>query len=283
MPLLEDFGFGIVGKQEKNGFVALDSGDKYKLKLWNFKTRLRCDVEVTIDKKAVGVFRIDKMNSIIIERPINDYGCFTFYTSGTVEAKMAMLDAVDENNLGLIEVTFYPEKKPIQQERYVLEDRDELESLRCQINSNGDLESRRSDYIAGDTGLSGYSNAEYEKIQPLNYDYDSIVTIHLRLISKKSKPRSLPQKPTFFTTISTSIEHDPDMDLSAWIADRQAKLLEEKALLKASMDKESLETKEYLINLVAEQNQTLEEYRKKIASLEIGGIKEESIDYWEID
>ena len=128
MPLLGDFGFGIVGKQEKNDCVVLESGDKYKLKLWNFKTRFRCDAEVKIDDKVVGFFRIDKMNSIIIERPINDYGHFTFYTAETIEAKMAMLDAVDRNNLGLIEVTFYPEKKPIQQESYILENRDELES-----------------------------------------------------------------------------------------------------------------------------------------------------------
>ena len=275
MPLLGDFGFGIVGKQEKNDCVALDSGDKYKLKLWNFKTRLRCDAEVKIDGKVVGIFRIDKMKSIIVERPTNDYGHFTFYTAGTIEAKMAMLDAVDQNNLGLIEVTFYPEKKPIQQESYILEDRDELESLRRQINSNGYLESRRSDYIAGGTGLSGYSNVDYEKIQLLNHDYDSIVTIHLRLISKKIKPHPLPQK-------LTSIENELGMDLSAWIADQQAKLAEEKALLKASMAKKSLE-KEYLINLVVEQNQILAEYRRKIASLEIERIEEESIDYWEID
>jgi hypothetical protein len=279
MPLLNNFGFGVVGGQEKNGYVALDSGTQYQLKLWNFNTKLRCDAEVKIDGKAVGNFRIEKMDSIVIERPANNRGCFTFYAVGTIEAKMVMLEAVDENSLGLIEIVFYPEKKPTQKRYALREDDDlaslsyldELECLRKQIN----LKNLRSDYIPGGTGLSGHSNINYETIESLNYDYDNIVTIYLQLISKK-------QKSTCPNPITVPIQNKSDVDLTAWIEDQQEKLRKEQVLLKASMDKnKSLKTKEELIFLVVEQEKIMEEYKQKIYFLEAEENKKELIDYWE--
>jgi hypothetical protein len=279
MPLLNNFGFGVVGGQEKNGYVALDSGTKYQLKLWNFNTKLRCDAEVQIDGKAIGNFRIEKMDSIVIERPANNHGCFTFYAVGTIEAKMVMLEAVDENSLGLIEIVFCPEKKPTQKRYALSEDDDlaslssldELECLRKQIN----LKNFRSDYITGGTGLSGHSNIDYGTIESLNYDYDNIVTICLRLISKK-------QKSTFPNLITVPIENKPDTDLTAWITNQQKELIKQQALLKDSMDKnKSLKTKEELIFLVIEQEKIMEEYRQKIYFLEAEENKKELVDYWE--
>jgi hypothetical protein len=277
MPLLNDFGFGVVGGKENNGYVDLDSGTKYQLKLWNFNTKLRCDAEVKIDGKVVGYFRIEKMDSIVIERPANDRGCFTFYAVGTIEAEIAMLGAIDENSLGLIEVIFYPEKKSTIQKRYALPEYDnlvgiddELQSLRKQIDS----ENLKSDYIPGGTGLSGHSNISYEIIEALSYDYDNIVTIYLRLISKK-------QKSTFPNPIAVPIEENPDTDLTVWIADQQEKLIKEQALLKASMDKsKSLRTKEELIFLVIEQERTIKEYTQKLSLLEAEENKEKLVDYW---
>jgi hypothetical protein len=214
MPLLKDFGFGVVGGKENNSYVALESGTKYQLKLWNFNTRLRCDAHVKIDSKLVGIFRIEKIDSIIIERPTNDYGCFTFYALGTNEAKIAMLEAVDKNSLGLIEVVFYQENKQTLKKRYALREEDGLTDLRRQINLDDELEGLRkidldstiSDYLPGGTGLSGYSNIDYKIIESINYDYDNIVNIYLRLISTKPKPISLQQKSTFPNPIKAPIE-----------------------------------------------------------------------------
>jgi hypothetical protein len=280
MPLLNDFGFGVVGGQEKNGYVDLDSGTKYQLKLWNFNTKLRCDAEVKIDGKTVGNFRIEKMDSIIIERPANDHGCFTFYAVGTIEAKIAMLEAVEENSLGLIEVTFYPEKKPTLKKSCTLQQEDNLASLRYQINPEDDeLEALHkkidSDYIPGGTGLSGYSSIDYETTESLNYDYDNIVTIYLRLVSTQ-------QKSTLPDPITAPTANKPDTDLTAWIADRQAKLTKEQAILKASMDKsKSFTINEKLMILLADQEKTMEKYRQKISFLETKENKEELVDYWE--
>jgi hypothetical protein len=289
MPLLNDFGFGVVGGQENNGYVALDSGNKYKLKLWNFNTKLRCDAEVIIDGKAIGIFRIDKMDSIVIERPINDRGCFTFYASGTIESKMVMLDAIDENNLGLIEVAFYPEKRLLLQEQYALQDK-ELECLRCQIDFDDELASMKRQ-LAGGTGLSGYSSTNYDKVEFLNHDYDNIVTIYLRLISNKSKPISLQQETNFSSPILASIQNKQDAELNTWIACQKVKLMEEQAilmkeqsLLKASMDKNKfLNAQEELMNWVAEEKQIAEEYRKKVGCMEDEETEEELVDYWKFD
>lgn len=264
MPLLNDFGFGVVGGQEHNGYVCLDSGSKYRLKFWNFSTKLRCDAKVTIDGKAVGVFRIDKMDSIIIERPINDYGCFTFYALETIESKMVTLDAVGENNLGLIEVTFYPEKNSLQQERYAIQD-EELESLRRQIDFDDELASNKI-HLAGGTGLSSYSNTNYQKIEFLNHDYENIVTIYLRLILKKTEPIALPKATSSSSPIPAPIQNKQDAELSIWIAQQKARLMEEQEklnkeqeLLKASMDRTKIiKAKEEMINWIAEEKQILE-------------------------
>jgi hypothetical protein len=289
MPLVNDFGFGVVGGQEKNGYVALDSGNKYKLKLWNFNTKLRCDAEVTIDGKVIGIFRIDKMDSIVIERPINSYGCFTFYALGTIESKMVMLDAVDENNLGLIKVAFCPEKRPLGQQQYALEEK-ELECLRRQIDFGDELESMKRQ-LAGGTGLSGHGNTNYDRVELLNHDYNNVVIIYLRLISKETKPSSSPQETKIPNSIPSSIQNKQDTDLNDWIAcqkvklmEEQSKLMKEQSLLKASIDKNKfLKSQEELTNWIAQEKQILEEYRKKVACMEDEETEEELVDYWKVD
>ncbi len=288
MPLLNDFGFGVVEGRESNSCVALDSGSKYTLKLWNFNTKLRCDAEVTIDGKAIGIFRIDKMDSIVIERPTNNYGCFTFYTLGTIESKMVMLDAVDADEIGLIKVAFYPEKKPGLQGHYTLQER-ELECLSRQINFDDELASMRRK-LTGGTGLSGYSTTNYEKVEFLNHDYDNIVTIYLRLISNQPKSTLLQQEINSPSPTQNLIPSKQETDLTVWIADRKVKLMEEQAalmneqaLLSASMEKNKLLKTQELINWVVEEKQILEEYRKKIDCMDDEENKEELIDYWKID
>ena len=108
MPILNNFGFGIVGEKEIEGYVSLNHNTRYRLKLWNFDRKLRCDAAIKIDGQEIGVWRIDQNQSIILERPADDPGCFTFYQAGTSEAVQVGLVVGDE--LGLIEVVFCPEQ-----------------------------------------------------------------------------------------------------------------------------------------------------------------------------
>lgn len=196
MPLLNNFGFGIVGGKEIDGYVLMIHGTKYKLKLWNFDLQLRCDAAIKIDGKELGIWRIEKNQSIELERPENDRGCFTFYKAGTVEAVQSGLEVGDE--LGLIEVTFCPEKAPVpkpfvpqQPSAMDFWEKDEdLESLRRQIDSPS----------PGGTGLSGYSQDEYVSAGEIDHDYSKTTTIYVRLIAKADEPRPLLGK-TFFSTV----------------------------------------------------------------------------------
>jgi hypothetical protein len=96
------------GKELNSGYVAMKHNTKYAVQLSNFSD-LQCDAEVEIDGKVVGVWRVQSKDRIIIERPVHDTGCFTFYKIGTREAKKAEL--VSSGKLGLISVLFKPEKK----------------------------------------------------------------------------------------------------------------------------------------------------------------------------
>ena len=65
MPILNNFGFGIVGAKEIEGYVSLNHNTRYRLKLWNFDRKFRCDATITIDGQEVGVWRINPNQSII--------------------------------------------------------------------------------------------------------------------------------------------------------------------------------------------------------------------------
>ncbi len=97
------------GKMLKSGYVAMKHDTKYTVVLSN-SGDVRCDAEVEIDGKSVGIWRIQSHDSMVIERPVHDAGCFTFYKIGTREARKAAI--VRSDKLGLITVLFKPERKP---------------------------------------------------------------------------------------------------------------------------------------------------------------------------
>ncbi len=154
------------GKEIDSGYVVMKHDMKYAIRLSNFGD-LRCDTEVKIDGKVVGGWRVPSNDSIVIERPAHDTGCFTFYKTETCEAKKVGL--VRSEELGLITVLFMPEEE---------------------VESWGALVCVR-DFEAGGTGLSGRSDQEFHTVQPLDYDKTGFVRINLRLVCETDEPRPL--------------------------------------------------------------------------------------------
>jgi len=161
------------GRELNSGYVAMRHNTKYAVKLSNFG-HLCCDAEVEIDGKLVGIWRVSSWKSIVIERPVHDTGCFTFYKIGTHEAKKAAIAKSDQ--LGLISVLFKPEEEPI---HFDLD-------LDCDFFSFDD-----EGLDAGGTGLSGKSGQKFNTVQPLDYDETEFVRIHLRLGCEADEPRPL--------------------------------------------------------------------------------------------
>jgi hypothetical protein len=152
------------GREHASGYVEMKHGMKYTIRLSN-SAKVRCDAEVEIDGKLVGIWRLPEEKMISLERPVHDTGRFTFYRYDTPEARMAGL--VKGDKLGLISVLFKPEKSYL------------------------DLDSIPRFSAAGGTGLSGESSQEFIQVPPLDYDEAGFVRIHLRLASGMDEPRPL--------------------------------------------------------------------------------------------
>lgn len=106
---LNKFSARINGKGEDSGYVEMKHGETYTIVLKN-DHNVRCDATVEVDGKDIGTFRIEAHSNIYIERPSNEQKKFTFYQLGTSEATQSGLNKVEKNEMGLIKVTFKPEK-----------------------------------------------------------------------------------------------------------------------------------------------------------------------------
>lgn len=193
---------------EHGGYVELEHDTQYTLVLRNNRD-VSCDARVEVDGKHLGTFRLGAHQNLRLERPAHDDGRFTFYKVGTKEAEQAELDESDPN-LGLVKVTFTPEKKCQWTWTY---DGPSIEAewpnYRTYYCTNGStasdsnikgstvsMDAMRSascdSYAPGGTGLSGKSNQEFFKVHNLDYDYTQQTVIHLRLVAKETRgPRPL--------------------------------------------------------------------------------------------
>lgn len=173
------------GHEINGGYVEMVHGQKYKVVLTNY-TNKRADAELNIDGKYIGTFRLEPYGTIQLERPLDDKGRFTFYKNGTKEYYSSELNNVSKDNLGLVSVTFKPEKVsfPIYTTHYPnlpwyyppLFGERELIKFTC--------------FTSGGTGLSGHSHQEFTNVNKLEYDEES-VTINLRLVCSESDIRPL--------------------------------------------------------------------------------------------
>lgn len=178
------------GVEIGDGYVKMKHRQQYVISLRNRKNS-RCNALVMVDGKEIGAFRLNGYGHTELERPPNDTGRFTFYRAGSSEAKRAGLGSVSEFELGLIQVTFTPEKKPGYQVEYWAETGEPAADAAI----TGDLgvagATPRSSYNAGGTGLSGHSGQGFVNVAEMNLDYDNAVTISLRLIADDNEIRPL--------------------------------------------------------------------------------------------
>lgn len=188
--------------EDEQGYVHLRHGDIYEIALAN-DSREDCDVVIEIDGKEIGTWRLDAYCKGLIERGVGDTGRLTFYEIGSSEAQKVGLDSIARSDLGLVKVTFIPEKI-IRREIPTVDTRsysgakglierggDFRESFSSGSRCGGqsvNLNTRR----AGGTGLSGRSNQKFGQAEAIDRDYDSQVVINLRLVAKPSdEPRPL--------------------------------------------------------------------------------------------
>ena len=145
------------GTETDSGYVNMKHNTKYTINLYNNKD-VDCDAEVVVDGKSQGGFRVPKHGKIVLERPSHDTGHFTCYKLGTPEGESAQLVAGD--NLGLISVTFKPERVRVVNRVY-----------------------------------AGASSQKFGSIAALDYDESQITTINLRLVVADDEPRPLTSAP----------------------------------------------------------------------------------------
>lgn len=173
-----------------NGYVAMEHGVQYVIAMVNRSLNQRCDVELSVDGKSMGSFRVDAGGAFRLERPADDNGCFTFYRAGSSEADASGLSKVSSSDMGLIQARFRPEYQP--------------KSAYCGMHVSGGILRRFAsfssnapvadccDITAGGTGLSGASSQSFIDVANLNYDPTGEVVISLRLVAgNNSDPREL--------------------------------------------------------------------------------------------
>lgn len=211
---LNGFSVRIIGGSDEktNGYVVIDHKKTYKVCLRNTHNR-RCDVDLFIDGKEVGNWRIEANSSITLERPANDNGKFTFYRVDSDEGEMAGGEKGSFEN-GLVQARFHleaiPEPRPLKVSYVDTNDMDWMDEInsRQRYRSSGappmNLFSAkigssvitrslsRKTHEEGVTGLSGESTQRFHSVSQLQtYDEAFETTINLRLICPKKSVRAL--------------------------------------------------------------------------------------------
>lgn len=175
---LNQFSVNVLGGREvRDGYVEITHGQIYSLRLRNDRS-VRCDARVEIDGKDVGTFRLNAHSGFALERPLNDEGHFTAYRPGTA-------GVTSGPDLGLIRVTFTPEKPPV---HHVYRSSCDIVGERAIPQASLTMASA---YSGIGTGLSGHSDQQFHSVAALDYDYAQQTVIHLRLVEADSGPRPL--------------------------------------------------------------------------------------------
>jgi len=91
-------------------YFAMPHETEYKIRLRNDHD-INVDAHVWVDGKKAGVWRINPLSEIEIERPSDVARKFVLLKEGSKEALVAGIDSGHNDN-GLIRVTFKPEKVP---------------------------------------------------------------------------------------------------------------------------------------------------------------------------
>lgn len=200
--------------ESASGYVYMKHDQKYAIEMAN-RELSRCDAEVKIDGKVVGVWRLDPYEELTIERPADDDGIFTFYRKGSNEEKKVNA-GIKKDERGLIQVRFIPEKQchvPVYpwwwQRTYpwntptygatsgILRGGNigtNQVNLCSHSSSSKPREEKTSGLESGVTGLSGQSDQRFNTVAAISRDYSKAVTISLRLVAKRKRGRKRKKK-----------------------------------------------------------------------------------------
>lgn len=189
---LNGYGVSVVNGEEfgQNGavYVKMNHNQQYSLQILN-NTNSDSAFYVEIDGKNVGGWVVEKNRTVYIDRPLNDNGIFTFYRLGTLASYQAGIQ--NDENTGLIKVTFYPEKiVPVMRTRAGVQslglDEPNVKNLSRSYGNES--------FGAGGTGLSGTSDTKYGPVTTKKFDESYGTVLMLRLVERvvnSVQPREL--------------------------------------------------------------------------------------------
>jgi hypothetical protein len=172
------------GDERAHGYVHLKHGQTYSLVLGN-KSSCRCDVTVAIDGKDIGTWRMERGQTITLERPANEAKLFTFYKAVSAEG-VQVGAAVLKDDQGLLRVTFVPEDatKPAAILRATSVFHASIgdgETLAPQAYASVNCMASPS-VSPGVTGLSGHSTQEFGVAPYMRLDHGATQVVNLRLV-----------------------------------------------------------------------------------------------------
>lgn len=195
-----DFGVKIhsrhVRKVFKNGYnyIALEHNAEYSLTLFN-ESSSRCDADVSIDGRSIGIFRVKPYSSINIERPATRQQKFVFLQEDTGIAYRSGISSGKSSN-GLVTVKFSPEypKHDMSKSVWASASRQcsmsfgmDLGSLTNSTNQMYSCASNAKEFdtlSSGATALGDHSSQTFESVSPLReIDHSRKTTITFRLIA----------------------------------------------------------------------------------------------------
>lgn len=181
--------------EDEHGYVYLQHGDVYRICFRNHSDENN-DVIVEVDGKEIGCWRLRPYQTATVERPANDSGKLTFYELGSSEAQKIGLSLISRADLGLVKVTFIPEKLKHHGILRIKTFYSGAKGGTSENFSSGSVGSGQSINLntrsAGGTGLSGKSEQRFGTAGAIDRDYDRQTVINLRLVAKPSnKPRPL--------------------------------------------------------------------------------------------
>lgn len=194
-------------EQDCDGYVTMKHEQKFTIKINNHHKSdgygKPCDTDVYVDGKHVGSFRLAYGETIRLEHPINDNGCFTAYKKGTQEACQANINPYSDE-AGLIKVVFrpghYPSKfvRPLVVNWHPPADGDYVSNCCASYNSCKSVVP--SKLVSGGVGLSGHSDQKFNKVENLVY-IESPTTIYMRIVFKEYDDQPRPLRPVYNTSV----------------------------------------------------------------------------------
>lgn len=216
------------GHERETGHVGLKNGAQYTIHLLSHVSE-RADVDLTIDGRPLGTYRLNGHGRLEIEGPPDDpeRGRFTFYKTKTEAAAAAGEADVATADKGLVVCRFKPEYAPklstYYNRQYTNSGTDGY-TFRSRSGPGGqsqgvpsfgtgdaagggttptdheavsrDVNVSANAVEAGITGLSGHTDQTWQTVANLDYDPSGETVINLRLVVWQDGPRPLPTKPT---------------------------------------------------------------------------------------